>query len=316
MTRAARHFDGSGRTLRRTSAASGAGRFMIGHLGSSLLLAESNSDLGDHVRLIGGSHGHVMVLASGVGSGGRAAGAAAEAAVRGMARHFVQVEPSYLARGEERDRMIERELGAAVDRCRRAIVDVARDDGGEPAGTTLTAALVLWPRLHLVHVGDNRCYLLRGGGVRRLTDDHVRRLPGTDGTRSGGVMLTSALGAGVRRPTIDHAVVELEADDTLVFCCKGMVAGLGGDDRRLADVARSGSAARSVDALVEAAHTACDPPEVTAVVARFRAAAPRTTSEARSGRRGAPSGPPRDRTDPTNPQPEASSRLRRPTRPC
>ncbi|MFG0316518.1 MAG: PP2C family protein-serine/threonine phosphatase [Planctomycetota bacterium JB042] len=317
MTRVARHFDGSGRTFLRSPAASSAGRFLIGHLGSSMLLAESNSDLGDHVRLIGASHGHLMVLASGVGSGGGAAGAAAETAVRGMARHFVQVAPSYLARGEERDRTIRRELDAAVDRCRREIVESDRDDGDEPAGATLTAALVLWPRLHLVHLGDGRGYLLRGGEVRRLTDDHVRRVPGgAGGARSGDVMLTSALGAGVRRPTIDHVAVDLEGDDALVFCCKGLVAGLGGDDRRIAEVAGTGPASRSVDALVEAAHAESDPPEATAVVARFRATSPRSVPVGRSDRRGSSSEPFPDRCELTNEKPEASRRLHRPTRPC
>lgn len=40
-------------------------------------------------------------------------------------------------------------------------------------GTTLTAALVIWPKVHVVHVGDSRCYALRGGRVERLTSDHT-----------------------------------------------------------------------------------------------------------------------------------------------
>jgi len=40
-------------------------------------------------------------------------------------------------------------------------------------GTTLTAAVVRPDGLELVHVGDSRAYLLRGGTLRLLTEDHT-----------------------------------------------------------------------------------------------------------------------------------------------
>ena len=40
-------------------------------------------------------------------------------------------------------------------------------------GTTLTAAVVRPDGLDLAHVGDSRAYLLRGGALRRLTEDHT-----------------------------------------------------------------------------------------------------------------------------------------------
>jgi len=39
--------------------------------------------------------------------------------------------------------------------------------------TTLTAALIQYPRLHILHVGDSRGYLLRKGTLQRLTEDHT-----------------------------------------------------------------------------------------------------------------------------------------------
>ncbi|MFD0823803.1 PP2C family protein-serine/threonine phosphatase, partial [Micromonospora zhanjiangensis] len=41
----------------------------------------------------------------------------------------------------------------------------------EGMGTTLTAALLAGDRLAVAHVGDSRCYLLRGGELHRLTRD-------------------------------------------------------------------------------------------------------------------------------------------------
>jgi protein phosphatase len=40
-------------------------------------------------------------------------------------------------------------------------------------GTTLTAALVIWPRAWIVNAGDSRCYLLRDSRLERLTFDHT-----------------------------------------------------------------------------------------------------------------------------------------------
>ncbi|MGW4754639.1 MerR family transcriptional regulator [Streptomyces chartreusis] len=49
----------------------------------------------------------------------------------------------------------------------------AVDGDGEDAGTTLTALLWTGSRLALVHIGDSRAYVLRGGGLFRITDDHT-----------------------------------------------------------------------------------------------------------------------------------------------
>jgi len=39
-------------------------------------------------------------------------------------------------------------------------------------GTTVTVGLRLDDRLYLGHVGDSRAYLIRGGGIEQLTEDH------------------------------------------------------------------------------------------------------------------------------------------------
>ena len=40
-------------------------------------------------------------------------------------------------------------------------------------GTTLTAMLHFSGRMHLIHAGDSRAYLLRGGKLKQLTEDHT-----------------------------------------------------------------------------------------------------------------------------------------------
>ncbi len=39
--------------------------------------------------------------------------------------------------------------------------------------TTLTAAIIRFPEIHLLQVGDSRAYLLRGGSLYRMTEDHT-----------------------------------------------------------------------------------------------------------------------------------------------
>ncbi|MBW3706283.1 hypothetical protein DTB58_19995, partial [Streptomyces griseus] len=52
---------------------------------------------------------------------------------------------------------------------RDAVAPCAAPDG---SGTTLTAMLWTGSRLGLVHIGDSRAYLLRGGELFRITQDH------------------------------------------------------------------------------------------------------------------------------------------------
>ncbi len=68
-----------------------------------------------------------------------------------------------------------RRLSAAVHSANRQIVDLARtSDRFQGMGTTVVAVLVENDVgvMHLAHVGDSRCYRLRGGHVELLTQDH------------------------------------------------------------------------------------------------------------------------------------------------
>jgi len=65
-------------------------------------------------------------------------------------------------------------LRKGVLRCHEAILaDVEAHPELFGMGTTLTAALVIWPTAWVVHAGDSRCYRLRGSRLERLTLDHT-----------------------------------------------------------------------------------------------------------------------------------------------
>lgn len=65
-------------------------------------------------------------------------------------------------------------LSDAVHRAETAVGEhLAADPAHQGSGTTLTALVWSGSQLGLVHVGDSRVYLLRGGELFRITHDHT-----------------------------------------------------------------------------------------------------------------------------------------------
>ena len=66
-------------------------------------------------------------------------------------------------------------LAETIAEANRRVYDFAMKspNGHKGMGTTLTLAVAWAGVLGIAHVGDSRCYLLRGGELRQLTDDHT-----------------------------------------------------------------------------------------------------------------------------------------------
>ncbi len=97
-------------------------------------------------------------------------------------------------------------------------------------GTTLAAFLAHEGRVALAHVGDSRAYLVRGGVIRKLTDDHslvaelIRRRKLSEDAARGHPhrhVLTRALGV---RPSVEPDLLELSpvSGDIFVLCSDGL----------------------------------------------------------------------------------------------
>lgn len=108
---------------------------------------------------------HALVLAVADGMGGTLGGG--EAATAALAAVLERLDGSAQVTLEA--------LGDAVREAHQRVRALAAD--GVPvalrAGTTLTVAVATGPRLHLGHVGDSSCWLLRRGRLRRLTEVHT-----------------------------------------------------------------------------------------------------------------------------------------------
>ena len=124
-----------------------------------------------------------------------------------------------------------RPLLAAAEQANAAVFERAHDDLDHTGmGTTLTAVVLEDDTGHFVHIGDSRAYLLRGGALEQLSDDHslvgemVRdgRLSEEEAAshphRS---ILSRALGTEPLA-RIDEFAVDLRAGDVLLLCSDGL----------------------------------------------------------------------------------------------
>ena len=119
--------------------------------------------LGDHL-------GHLFVVADGMG-GHQRGDVASALAVAGI-ENLVLNTIGWLFRlkGEG----VLKELCEALVTTDRWVEEAAgRDEALQGMGTTLTLAYFTGSTLYLAHVGDSRCYLLRGGRLEQLTHDHT-----------------------------------------------------------------------------------------------------------------------------------------------
>ena len=176
--------------------------------------------------------------------------------------------------------MFERREGSLADQvveANRAVFDRSQNDRTVSGmGTTLTAALVDGSRVHLVHVGDSRAYLLRGGELAQLTEDHtlVHRMvmegeisqeeAETHPQRS---ILTRALGVD-QSVQVDEGDVEVADGDRLLLCTDGLT-GMVPEGQIREILLESADPQEAVEKLVKVANRAGGIDNITAVILDF-----------------------------------------------
>ncbi|MFG2106152.1 MerR family transcriptional regulator [Micromonospora chersina] len=204
--------------------------------------------------------GTLLAVADGMrGPGGAAASTAAVDALRPL-------EPADAPAGD-----LLAALADAVGAADRAVR--AHATGGHQPVTTLTAILRRGTRLALVHVGDTRAYLLRGGELSRLTQDHTWVQSLVDqgkltlaeaGAHPQRALLARALGAG--EVEADLALRTALAGDRYLLCSDGLAAVV--DPEALhATLAGAEDPETAAGRLVDLAYAAGAPDNVACVVA-------------------------------------------------
>lgn len=264
--------------------------FLVAGLNRSMLVHQTSLGIEDPTRLFGGTQGHLLVVADGMG-GHRSGEVASSTAVDSLTHYLLNTMPWFfrLDLGEVEE--LRDELKEALRACQEEIHRIA--DGSpdrEGMGSTLTMGYVTWPRLFVVHVGDSRCYLLRGGRLERITCDHTiaqtmveegRLDPEEAESSKWSHVLWNALGGSSDRVSPDVYGATLELGDTILLCTDGLTKHL--DDARIAETLQAAETAEDAcRRLIDGANAAGGEDNVTVIVARFVEPddVPRTAGEA------------------------------------
>jgi protein phosphatase len=249
-------------------------QFLVAELDKSMLVHQTSLAGPDHTRLPGGPRGYLFVVADGMGgvSGGKLASGLA---VQTLTRYVLNTMPWFFRLDGDDDQVDQ--LRAALTACHQTVVAVAAETGKDRMGTTLTLAYVRWPRAYLIHAGDSRAYLLRGGHLHRLTRDHTiaqklvdegKMSPQLAEDSRWGHVLTNCICAGRTHLDPDVHTATLQPGDVLLLCSDGLSKCVADD--RIAGLLAAGTAEEAARRLVAAANEAGGPDNVTVVAARFR----------------------------------------------
>jgi serine/threonine protein phosphatase PrpC len=177
-------------------------------------------------------------------------------------------------------------------------------------GTTLTVATVDDQGAHLGHVGDSRAYLLRGGALRQLTDDHtlVNRMvkAGEITQEEAGVhphrnVLTRSVGTEPE-VVVDEQDIPLIDGDRLLLCSDGLT-GMVTEPQIQAILETTPDPQEAADRLIKAANRAGGIDNITVVILDIHEGEEDLIDvEGRAGRAGGPtlrSGAPQGRAPQT-----------------
>jgi serine/threonine protein phosphatase PrpC len=261
-----------------------------GHVRSSnndhFLIASFHRQLRVHHTSMGGgihdqeteSRGFLFLVADGVG-GLTSAGDGSALALSTLAGHLLHATEicSEMVISQQEKSTIE--LRDAVMQAHAALVDMAKDSGGQPA-TTLTMYAGFWPRAFIVHVGDSRMYRFRDGELTRFTSDQTYEQlmlesgaikPGSPEAARLKHVLWSAVGNDEVVPQI--VLTDITRRDVIMVCSDGLTKHVSDDEIR-ERLARDESAEENVRALVDLALARGGSDNVTVVVGKIR---PKTT---------------------------------------
>lgn len=170
----------------------------------------------------------LVLLADGMGgyNAGEVAAGMAVSVAGGELAQWLQAASGHATMAAVRQALL-----ACVEHANDAILAAAlANPQYQGMGTTLVVGVFCGNRLILGHIGDSRCYLLRGGVLRQLTRDHswlqeqidLGLLTPAQAAVSGmGNLVTRALGVDdAAHPEVNEFVVEPR--DLFILCSDGL----------------------------------------------------------------------------------------------
>jgi serine/threonine protein phosphatase PrpC len=253
-------------------------QFLIADLRKSVLIHQTSMAWENRSQVFGDTHGYLLLVADGGGDIPNGA-EVSSIVVRTITHYMLNLIPWLYRLGEHQEEDFMDELTAALIRCQGHIHALAETmPTSEAAGTTLTMAYIIWPRLFVIHVGNSRCYLLRQDHLEQVTTDHTlaQQLvesgvmqPQEAQTTGLSRVLWNAIGGEFAELRPEVYTADLQGGDVLLLCTDGLPRHL--TDGKIRLLLQAGETAEDTcHTLVEAANHEGGTDNITVVVARFR----------------------------------------------
>ncbi len=224
--------------------------------------------------LFGERHGHLFMVADGMG--GHSAGEQASALAVVAIEEFLLNTLKWFFRlsGESILSEFQEALRTADT---RVFEESARHPEFKGMGTTVTMGYSTHDALYVVHVGDSRAYLFRDGVLRQLTRDHTL----VEEMVRGGMLtpeeaahnplrsvITNAVGGAEPGIKVEVHKVSLMPGDVVLFCSDGLT-GMVKDEQIAAVLAGEQNPQIVCENLLAQANELGGLDNITAIVARF-----------------------------------------------
>jgi PPM family protein phosphatase len=220
----------------------------------------------------------LFIVADGMGghAGGGTASSLAVRTIQERIRAARAAAPaSFTSPTSEDARNFPSVLRLAVESACRAIYGAAQEDPSLAGmGTTVTAVLVAGRTAFVAHVGDSRCYLVRGGRIFQLSEDHSLV---NEQLKAGAITEEEARQSRFRNiitrsvgfeedVLVDVVGLDVEQGDTIVLCCDGLTNLVA--DTEILEIATGSRLAESADRLIGLANERGGDDNITVIVVK------------------------------------------------
>jgi len=204
--------------------------FLLCTVHPQVLIHETSLPDADTLPLRGQRLATLMLVADGVGSGA-GGGDASQLAVETITRYVGSTLRCYHTAGSTNEKEFEDALRCAATEAHTAVraEAVTLADPGTMA-TTLTLAIVIWPWVYVMQVGDSRCYHYLDGVLRQVTRDQTMAqalvdqgvLPQEKLAQSPfSHVLVSAIGGEAATPVVSRLDIR-DRNSVLLLCSDGL----------------------------------------------------------------------------------------------
>ncbi len=220
----------------------------------------------------------LFVVADGMGGhagGGTASAIAVETIGRAVRAARESAPRAFASPAPEDAGHVPTVLRTAVEEACKEIYRTAQEDPSlSGMGTTVTAALLAGSTGFVAHVGDSRCYLLRGGRIFQLSEDHSLV---NEQLKAGAITEEEARQSRFRNiitrsvgfeeeVIVDVVGLEVENGDTFVLCCDGLTNLV--SDQEILEIASRSNLSHAPEKLVELANDRGGDDNITVIVVK------------------------------------------------